>query len=136
MTRFERALRKIRDQAGVLAVNHTKKAFRDQGFTDSSIEPWKNRKAPKGKNANKKSSKRAILVKSGLLKRSVRVTRSTGTDIAIGSDLPYAQVHNEGLRAGRGKGFIMPKRQFIGDSLLLENQIAIMAEKEILNLFI
>jgi phage gpG-like protein len=27
----------------------------------------------------------------------------------------YAEVHNAGLRAGRGKGFVMPKRRFIGD---------------------
>ena len=29
---------------------------------------------------------------------------------------PYGRVHNEGLRAGRGSGFIMPKRQFMGES--------------------
>jgi phage gpG-like protein len=35
---------------------------------------------------------------------------------AFGSKHPYGAVHNEGLKAGRGKGFIMPRRQFIGDA--------------------
>jgi len=35
---------------------------------------------------------------------------------AFTSKEPYGRVHNEGLQAGRGAGFIMPKRQFIGES--------------------
>ena len=35
----------------------------------------------------------------------------------------YAAVHNEGLRAGRGKGFTMPRRQFIGKSKALDGKI-------------
>ena len=31
-------------------------------------------------------------------------------------DVVYAKVHNEGLRAGRGLGFQMPKRQFMGQT--------------------
>jgi len=39
-----------------------------------------------------------------------------GREIWFRSLAEYAKVHNEGLRAGRGKGFVMPKRQFIGKS--------------------
>jgi len=35
----------------------------------------------------------------------------------------YAAVHNEGLRAGRGAGFTMPKRQFMGNSPTLNKLI-------------
>lgn len=35
----------------------------------------------------------------------------------------YAAVHNEGLKAGRGAGFTMPKRQFMGDSPTLNRLI-------------
>lgn len=34
----------------------------------------------------------------------------------FGSKEPYGAVHNEGLKAGRGAGFIMPRRQFMGDT--------------------
>ena len=35
---------------------------------------------------------------------------SIGAYIAVGTNLVYAPVHELGLRAGRGKGFPMPKR--------------------------
>ena len=35
----------------------------------------------------------------------------------------YAAVHNYGLRSGRGAGFMMPKRQFIGHSKVLLSNI-------------
>lgn len=52
---------------------------------------------------------------SGNLRKSIQ-SKISGNSVVFTSQLPYAGVHNEGLRAGRGKGFIMPKRQFIGDS--------------------
>ena len=36
-----------------------------------------------------------------------------------GNEVPYAIVHNEGLEAGRGGKFLMPKRKFMGDSPFL-----------------
>jgi phage gpG-like protein len=39
------------------------------------------------------------------------------------TDKVYAQVHNEGGRAGRGKGFIMVKREFMGPSEKLDQNI-------------
>jgi phage gpG-like protein len=39
------------------------------------------------------------------------------------SQLPYADVHNEGLMAGRPPGFIMPQSQMIGDSEALFKRI-------------
>lgn len=136
MTRFTKALETIRNQAGVLAVNHFKKSFVKGGFEDKTFEQWKIPKRKLGKKAKEtRKGTRATLVKSGTLKRSIRVTKSSGYDISIGSDLPYAAVHNDGLKAGRGKGFIMPQRQFMGDSAQLEDQISRMAEKELLKAF-
>lgn len=51
---------------------------------------------------------------TGDLRRSLEYNATTGK-VTISSALVYAAVHNFGLRAGRGKGFIMPQRQFIGD---------------------
>ena len=42
---------------------------------------------------------------------------------AFGSKEPYGRVHNEGLRAGRGKGFTMPRRQFMGEHPELDDLI-------------
>lgn len=42
---------------------------------------------------------------------------------AFGSKQPYGRVHNEGLHAGRGKGFTMPQRQFMGQNPELDQLI-------------
>ena len=47
------------------------------------------------------------------------------------SDKIYAAVHNEGLRAGRGAGFIMHKRQFMGDSPELNRLIIAELERKL-----
>jgi phage gpG-like protein len=53
---------------------------------------------------------RSIAVKEAANRRAV-----VWTDPSVfGSKEPYGKVHNEGLRAGRGAGFTMPRRQFIG----------------------
>ena len=75
---------------GVKAVEIFKENFRLQGFMDSSVNKWKSRKN------NKRSEGRAILVKSGRLKRSIRIINTTQESATIGTDVEYAQVHNEG----------------------------------------
>lgn len=59
-------------------------------------------------------SRKILTGKTGDLGRSLQYSAETGK-VTIHSDKVYAAVHNFGLRAGRGKGFIMPQRQFIGD---------------------
>ncbi|MEG1886269.1 MAG: phage virion morphogenesis protein [Alistipes sp.] len=49
---------------------------------------------------------------------------------AFGSKEPYGAVHNEGLKAGRGVGFTMPKRQFIGDSPELKDKVVAELERQ------
>jgi phage gpG-like protein len=76
--------------------------------------------------------KRKILTgKTGDLGRSIKIKAVVPGRAVIWSDpgefrskQPYGPVHNEGLRAGRGKGFIMPRRQFIGDAPALRQAIA------------
>ncbi len=77
--------------AGQLAVNHFKKSFRDQGFTDAALVPWKPRKKNAPRNAG-----RNILTDTGDLKRSVKVKGADWNKITVGSDLKYAAIHNEG----------------------------------------
>lgn len=122
---FKPQLNKLVESAGVLAVNHFTKSFSDGGFTDESLQRWQPRKrAERGKS-------RAILVKSGRLRRSLRSRRLGNLAVKIMTDVPYASIHNNGERSGRGRGFKMPKRQFIGYSGKLNRKIIAFLDKNI-----
>jgi phage gpG-like protein len=88
------ATKTLPSQAAILAVNFSKERFVEQSWKDSSKERWKPRKSN-----NKRSKRRrngAILVDTVRLKRSIRKIQ-VGNDYAIiGTDVPYAQIHNEG----------------------------------------
>lgn len=97
---------------GQAAVNFSRGNFRKQGFQAARVEPW----APRKGGAD---PGRAILVKTGALRRSIRVISYNRRRVVIGSDMPYAKAHNEGAhikgtyqvgayrrrkaRAGKGK---------------------------------
>lgn len=95
--------------------------FRKQGFDDKTVTKWTPRKK-----ADKRAG-RAILVKSGDLRRSIRfdTVNKNNLSVRIASDLPYAKIHNDGLMGNAwGKApFKMPKRQFIGDSWNLNEKV-------------
>ena len=116
---FKPQLEKIVDAMGVLAANHFTTSFRNQGFTDESLERWQ----PRKRTERSRMGNRAILVKSGRLRRSIRSKRFGFLSVKILTDVPYASVHNNGERSGRGRGFKMPKRQFIGYSGVLNRKI-------------
>lgn len=91
-------------------------SWQRQGWDDTGVVKWMPRKKE-----TKRTQGKAILVGTGKLRRAVNNSiRETTFDkvrlVIDGDTIPYAAVHNEGLRAGRGAGFIMPKRQFMGDS--------------------
>ena len=121
------------------AVNFFLDSWKRQAWLGDTLEPWQPRR-----NVNwggrKNNKGRAILVQSGRLRRSIRITSIQGLRVTIGTDVPYARAHNEGLRLGeiqQVKGFTrkkplggtttvkpftrrinqnIPKRQFMGDS--------------------
>jgi phage gpG-like protein len=86
--------------------------FRKQGFDDKSVEKWKPRKK------DDKRAGRAILVKTGDLRRSIirNPANRAALSVKISTDLVYAARHNDGLKG-------MPKRQFMGDSYNLNERI-------------
>ncbi len=98
-----------------IADNFAKEGFETQ---TGSYEAWRKKKAEAGKKTligNKRG---------GSLKRSwQQSTTSTAEQVAFTSQLPYAEVHNEGLQAGRPPGFTMPMRKMIGDSDALNARI-------------
>lgn len=79
------------------------KNFQRKAFFE---EKWKPRKSQKAHGT--------LMIVSARLRRGIKA-KVINNSVEFTSDTPYAAVHNEGLRAGRGKGFTMPKRQFIGD---------------------
>ena len=99
--------------------NETKKYF----VGEFKKQQWDGKRwlDPKRKQKTTGSSrnKSATLVQSGTLRRAVINSLQQATFKLIHfevKDVAYAKVHNEGLRAGRGLGFQMPKRQFMGQT--------------------
>jgi phage gpG-like protein len=115
------------------AKNHFVNSFRLQGFEDKTVEKWKPRKK------QDKRAGRAILVKSGDLRRSIRrePVNKAAMKVTISTDLVYARIHNEGLM-GKAWGkapFKMPKRQFIGGSYVLNTKVKKTITKSLDRLF-
>lgn len=124
-------------------VNFFQDAFFNQGFTDTSFQPWPKRK-------DDFDPGRKVLVKSSALLNSIRVFEQSNERIVFGSDEEHAPIHNDGgtisvkVTAKSRKFFwamfkatgnsmfkamaltkkdsfrvVIPKRQFIGESATL-----------------
>ena len=124
------------------AVDHFKKSFADEGFTDETLQKWPDveRRNPQSPwygfqpgNKNNFSPARAvanILTGTGELGNAITSEIKPGV-VTIKNDKEYAAVHNYGGEAkifGK-KSFQMKKRQFIGPSRQLLSKI----NKEISN---
>lgn len=129
------AVNAMRSEIKNEALKHFQKAFKDEGFTDKSFWHWKPVKLEyrKREYRNKK-----ILENTGRLKRGLKTfsnSTQNGFTIRFENKVPYAAVHNEGLRAGRGSGFKMPKRMFIGFSHVLNRKLINIFNKRIRKIF-
>lgn len=107
--------------AGKTAVSYFKKNFQNEAWGRVKWQEVKRRTGPHVKGA--KATRKILTGETGDLARSIEIKAVSKGQVVIwtapsafGSKEPYGRVHNEGLRAGRGKGFIMPKRQFMGPS--------------------
>ena len=119
---FERVLsnmQKVKSDLPVLLANQAQNFFagswKKQGFTDSSLSMWKQRKKE-----TKKTVGKAILVGTGKLRRAVQnsIREKNFNNIRLvvdGGSIPYAKRHNEG-------DDIMPQRKFMGDSKELRKE--------------
>lgn len=138
---FDKLLKSTPRIVGVEAVNFFKYSWRRKGFIDSgSVNKWAARKTPVVPN-------RALLVKSGRLRRSIRMIELRRQSVVVGTDVPYAKIHNRGGRVAQTRlvrpyqrrkksgGFSRvkahtrrytanyPQRQFIGKSDFLNRRI-------------
>lgn len=97
LNRVTKVVSTLPRRAAVLAVSFSKQRFRDQSWVDNNTEPWKKRR-PGWKTESSKRQSRAVLVDTGRLKRSIRTIYVDDNMAIIGTDVPYARVHNNGFR--------------------------------------
>ncbi len=153
--KISRALDALPNRLAARAVLFSKNRFRQENWVDTSVEPWKKRNSIPGE--SKKRARRGILRDTGRLMRSIRKIYVSRQMIIIGTDVPYAQVHNEGFKGtvnvpsfkrkrpdrSNKKGDItvkahtkqldITKRQFMGESQALLNRLEKMVLKDITN---
>jgi phage gpG-like protein len=99
LAQLEAAFRRLPNGVATVAVNFFKERFRAQNWVGDHTEPWKPRKnSPHWARKGERGSRRAILVKTGRLRRSIRKISAMAEQVVIGTDVPYAQIHNEGYR--------------------------------------
>ena len=153
LNRVAEVSRRMPNRAAVIAVNFSKERFVRKNWAGNSREQWPERQAGR-------KTRGSVMVRSGRLKRSIRKLQVTNNYILIGTDVPYAQIHNEGgtiqktvtvrehqrrITRGRKGGRAMvkthkrkmnltiKKRQFIGESAVLQRRIERMIEKDLKN---
>jgi phage gpG-like protein len=104
-------------EAAIVDVGNTARVFfidnfRKQGFDDKNVQKWKPRKV-----ADKRAG-RAILVKTGDLRRSIirNPANRAALTVKISTDLAYAKIHNDG---GNVIQYVKPHRRFVdqGDTM-------------------
>lgn len=126
--------------------DHFRESFQNEGFTDATVEPWAEvkRRQEDRMQRNKngtiskrqgRDQKRKILTDSGDLRKSI-TTDIRGMTVEVGTDLDYAEPHNDGTtNAGRNNNVTLPKRQFIGESRALDEKIESQFEQDITKIF-
>jgi phage gpG-like protein len=119
---------------GKLTLLETSDNFRRQGYEDEEgqAHDWAPRKKGKGRKRNdggrdRRFKQRAILVKTGRLRRSPRIVSTTAQSVTIGTDVPYAEALQEGTSR-------MPARPFIVVSKSLREKILKKAAADITKL--
>lgn len=157
LNKLSKLYRKFPEMAAIEAVNFSKERFVRKNWVDRSVEAWKARKASPewhSEEQKKAAARGSLMVKSGRLKRSIRKIKVTRNSVTIGTDVPYAEPHNEGAvinqtinvrthsrkRKGRSetvkahrrkRKITLPERRFIGESAILLRRVERLVQREI-----
>ena len=126
-------------KAGVMAVNLFNENFRKGGFLNKVRVAWRRTKRQNNPRMTKAGKTTAASSYGPLLSSRRHLSRSnekivSNGQVTIVNKVPYAAVHNEGGRAGRGHKTEIPKRTFIGPSETLDKQITDMMRTDMENL--
>jgi phage gpG-like protein len=95
-------LKTLPREIGRAVVQESADNFRRQGYEDDNgaVVPWEPRKAADRRKGRTNTRQRALLVKSGRLRRSPRIVATTATSVTVGSSEAYAQAQQEGNDRG------------------------------------
>ena len=135
----------VRDLVGTEAVEHFRRSFEEEGFTDAKLNPWQDvkRRDPDspwyghsgqtGRFSEARTTAKILTGETGHLRASFKYL-PTAKGVRVQNTAPYAAVHQYGLPAkvyGK-KPFTMPRRPFMGDSEEMRDKIqkAILADLE------
>ena len=80
-------------KVGIIAVNHYKQNFRDSGWLDDGIHPWKRTKRQDSKSPDAKYG--PLTSRRDHLMRSIQASTAPG-EVTIEDPVPYAAIHNDG----------------------------------------
>lgn len=80
-------------KVGVVAVNHFKQNFRDGGWLDNGLHPWKRTRRQDGNSPDSKYG--PLTSRRDHLMRSIQSTTGPGT-VTVENPVPYAAIHNDG----------------------------------------
>lgn len=130
---------------GNAAVSMVNQNFRDAGWRDDGLKPWKKTKRQMGK--GKGSQYLPLHSSREHLSRSTQYKKTGPGEVTISNPVPYASVHNDGFEGnvnvkahkrtiskGKNKGnkysvrafsrrMYIPQRQFMGESRELNEKI-------------
>ena len=79
--------RKTASEFGTIAVNFSKERFIKKDWKNQVSEKWK---------ARKRKDRGSLMTRIGRLKRSIHKISSGDNYVIIGTDVPYAKIHNKG----------------------------------------
>src|SRR5688572_14512821 len=86
----------------VISESFDHEQYQDKQSSYGRFDKWKKRK-------EEDPGRKLLIGKgSGKLRRSIEVTHNKN-EVKASTDIVYAPIHNEGLKAGKGKGFWMPR---------------------------
>ena len=89
--------REVRDRlprkVGIIAVNHFRQSFRDSGWTDNGLHPWK--KTLRQRQGGPDARYGPLTSRRNHLMRSIQSKPGTGV-VTVENPVPYAALHNEG----------------------------------------
>jgi phage gpG-like protein len=80
-------------KVGVIAVNHFRQNFRDSGWLDDGLHPWK--KTLRQQQGGRDARYGPLTSRRNHLMRSIQANPGVG-EVTVENPVPYAAIHNEG----------------------------------------
>jgi phage gpG-like protein len=89
--KLDRVILGLPKVVGNEAVQWSQERFLQQNWIGESTEPWQARQKETRKTAGRK-----LLIQTSRLFRSIRIVEQNANTVVIGTDVPYAAIHNYG----------------------------------------